>query len=160
VTRRYLVRLIGHDGKLVGQRYTLSYQAIDKLAAVSIPQAEMLRLFGETGGNTVAVLAPMADSLKARGYDTLMVLPAQTRIVELVEVQNGGTGEAPVDYAQAFDDARRIEVESAKLLAECTATLLRVAAFLATSKDGGAAELRAEVALAANRCAANYVSKG
>ena len=160
MTRRYVIRLIGHDGKLVGQRYTLSYQAIDRLAAVSIPQAEMLRLFSEAGGNTAAILAPMSESLKARGYDTLMVVPAQTRIVELVEIVGGGTGEAPRDYDRLFDDARQVEVESARLLAEATATLVRVASFLAASKEAGAAELRAEVSLAATRCAVNYVAKG
>jgi hypothetical protein len=161
VTRRYVVRLIGHDGKLVGQRYTLSYQAIDRLAAVSIPQAEMLRLFSETGGNTAAILAPMSESLKARGYDTLMVVPAQTRIVELSETASGHPDDPQmIQQAAWFDEARRVEGESAKLLVECTAMLLRVASFLAASREAGASELRVEVSLAANRAAVNYVTKG
>jgi hypothetical protein len=102
----------------------------------------------------------MADALKARGYDTLMVLPAQTQVVELVEVNGGGTGDAPVDYEQLFDEAHALFIRTAQLLAECTETLTRVATFLQGSKEPGAQPIQAAVVGLAARVAAAYVAKG
>ena len=158
--RRFVIRVLGYRGQLIGHRYVLSYQAIDRIAAVEVPQAEMLRLFGETAGNTVAVLAPMAEALKSKGYSTLMVLPAQTQVVELIEVAGGGSGDAPGDYAALFDDAHRLEVESARLLAECTETLVRAVTFLRGSKEPGSQQIVGQLTALAQRTAAAYVSKG
>ena len=156
--KRYVIRIIGHGGQLIGHRYVLSYQAIGSVAAVSIPQAEMRRLLAETNGNTVAVLQPMAAALKAKGYETLMVLPAQTGVVDLVEV-GGCTGET--NWEALFDNARQLEIESAKLMLAAAATLERVEAFLEQVQSvPGAQELRHEVDAVANAVASAYVMKG
>lgn len=158
--RRYVVRLIGHGGQLVGHRYVLSYQAIDGIAAVSVPMAEMRRLLAETGGNTVAVLQPMEKALRAWGYDTLMVLPAQTQVVALHEVPAYAEGDRPT-WEQLFDEARRLEVESAKLLLAAQAVLERVATFLGSAQSSDEVqELRHAVDAVASAVAAAYVAKG
>ncbi|MFA4974607.1 MAG: hypothetical protein WC683_18535, partial [bacterium] len=140
----------------------LTYQAIDKLAAVVIPQAEMNRVFTEYGGNTALMLGPMAEALKARGYETLMVLPAQAAIVELVEVPaNEATlGNAPT-WGEIFDQARAAELESAKLLLEAADTLKRLTLFLrSTMAREEAAAMLPHVEQLGRRLAEHYVSKG
>lgn len=155
--RRYVVRMIGHNGQLIGHRYVLTYQVVDRIAAVTVPQSEALRLFGETGGNTAAVLAPIAEALREKGYDTLMVLPAQSQLVELSEV---GTGGPIAGYTELFDEARRLELESAKLLAECAATLIEVSWLHKPSDGAQSAALAVRLRDLANRCAQAYVRKG
>lgn len=153
---QYVFRVLGHQGQVISQRYLLSYQAIGNMAAVVIPQAEMLRLFGETGGNTQAVLAPMREALNARGYTTLMVLPAQAQIVELVPTPSGGEP----TMERLLDDAGKLQLESARLLAECAATLMEVRAYMDRLKDPVATALKSKVELTAHRVATAYVSKG
>ncbi len=160
---RYVLRLIGHDGRLIANRYTLTYQAIDKMAAVVIPQAEMNRVFTEYGGNTAAMLGPMSEALKARGYETLMVLPAQAAIVELAEVPANETttfANAPT-WGEIFDQARAAELESAKLLLEAADTLKRLTLFLrSTMAREEAAAMLPHVEQLGRRLAEHYVSKG
>ena len=156
--RRYVLRLLGHGDRLVSTRYHLSYQAIDRMAAVSIPQAEMRRLFLEYNGNTQALLAPMSEALLARGYDTLMVVPAQTQVVELLEVPSY---EGSPTWEQVFDDASRLEVESAKLMLEVAHTLERLSVFLrSTLSREEAAAMSPHVEGLAARLAAAYGTKG
>ena len=156
--RRFVLQVIGHAGELLSSRYLIQYQAIDKLAAVSIPQAEMLRIARETNGNTSAVLAPMQEALIKRGYDTLMVLPAQAAIVELKEIPPPGLGTTCVD--ELFERAKSVELKSAKLLLESMRLLEHVAGALERYKDPDAAMLRSRVDAVLREVAIDYVQKG
>lgn len=154
MSERYVLRLIGHQGKVIGHRYALTFQAIGRMAAVVVPQAEMLRLLGETGGNTSAILTPMKEALEARGYDTLMVVPAQTQVVELVR-----EGEASLDEP-VHEEAARLQRESARLLVECAQVLMRVRGALEKCSDPEAPAIRSQVDGLAHRVAIAYVSQG
>lgn len=154
LAKRYVLRCLGHKGHLVSQRYTLQYQAIDKIVAVTVPQGEASRLFGETGGNTVSILAPMADALKAKGYETFMVVPSQTEVVELVEM-----GKEALSWEDVFQQASEVEKRSGALLAESILTLMRMLEYL-KAKDPGAYGLNSEITNLIAKLSAEYVSKG
>jgi len=125
--RRYVLRVIGHGGELVSQRYNLQYQAIGKLAALSVPQAELERLLQDAHGNVSAVLTPMSAALREKGYDTLMVIPAQSAVVELHELPNSPP-EAPTPTPeQLFERAKELEVRTARLLLQAREMLAELA---------------------------------
>lgn len=86
--RRYVFRLLGEQGRVVATRYHLTYQEIGRLAALVVPDAVMLRLVRETGGNLAGVLSPLEQALKGQGFTQFMVVPADVRAVELMPVDN------------------------------------------------------------------------
>ena len=152
--KRYEMRLIGHDRRILGVRYVLTMQAIGRVAAVSLPMAEARRLFGETGGATSTVLKPMEEALREQGYDTLMLLPAHTKVVELVEVPATGPDSTAHDAHRAEQHRTTIALRAA---AEALAAALQ---HLTAHPTPGDERVKALVQGALGVVTDEYVSKG
>lgn len=75
------------NNKLVTCKRIVRFQAIGKIAAMAIPTAEMHRLWVECDGNLDKGLAPIREALRAEGFTSLFVLPAQTMLVKAIEYE-------------------------------------------------------------------------
>ena len=89
--KRYRLTALGHGERVVTAKRAYRAQCVGKLAAIAVPTAEMMRLWNECNGNLETVLGPMRSALNDAGYSDLFILPAQTAIVELQEID----GNAP-----------------------------------------------------------------
>jgi len=84
--RTYRLTALGAYERVITSKRTYVAQCHGKLAAMAVPTAEMARLWAECGGNLETVLGPIRESLKGAGYTDVFILPAQTHLVTLEEV--------------------------------------------------------------------------
>jgi hypothetical protein len=103
--KRYRINVLGSFGRLLTTR-RYYFQAIGKLAALSIPTAELMRMRNECAGDFEKVLGPMRKALLANGYTDIFILPAQTTLVELIPQPDADKGE-PQQYEDQREELHR-----------------------------------------------------
>jgi hypothetical protein len=83
MTCTYKLTALGERGCVVTVKRRYRVQTGGRLAALLLANAEMQRLWNETGGNPEKVLAPIRTALLEKGFTDVVILPSSTELVEL-----------------------------------------------------------------------------